>query len=147
MEIYFLCYFSLSIPLIYLSYDIYSISCSNPDINNALGDVIDMNDSSANFCNLYYWIYIWLSPFLFLIVTFITERVTLHNDMRGDRLTCLLNLICFGIIIYLFVFFNYINQLLMDNICIDYESSQSTLLRNGCAGYLYIYTYAIYIPF
>lgn len=133
-KIYFLCYLLLAIPFIYLSQTIYSTSCSNSDINNALGDVIDMNDSSSNFCNLYYWIYIWLSPFLFLIVTYITERVTLHNDMRGDRLTCLLNIVCLVIIIYLFVFFNYINKLLMDNICIDYQSSQSKLLINGCKG-------------
>eukprot|EP01084_Bolivina_argentea_P102111 182979_1 len=138
-KIFFLCYFILSIPYIYLSYIIFNTSCNNHDINHALSDIIDLNDSSSNFCNLYYWIYIWFSPLLFLIITYITERVTLHNDMRGDRLICLLNVICLIIIIYLFVFFNYINDLLIDNICIDYQYSESNLLRNGCKDQINMY--------
>lgn len=135
-KLFFFCYVLLCIPYIYFSFVIFETSCYNADIHHALGDVIDLNDLSANFCNLYYWIYIWLIPFLLLMIAYITERVTLHNDGRGDRLVCLLNVICLIIVIYLFVFFHDINKLLMNEICSDYQNSQSNLLQNGCKGLL-----------
>ena len=132
-KVFLFCYLALAIPFIYGSISILKSTCYNADINNAINDYLDITGDSTDFCNLYFWLYLCAAPLLMLIVAYITERVTLHDDMRGDRLVCLLNAVCLLITIYFFAFLGHVDRVVMDYACTgDYQQSASDLLQSGC---------------
>ena len=130
-KVFLCCYLLLSIPFIYASVELYSTTCSSA-ILKSVQDYGDLTGDTTDFCNFYFWMYLMAAPLMMLIVSYITERVTLHDDMRGDRLVCLLNAIALIIVIYLFVFLGRLHGVVMDYGCIDYHDSASTTLQSAC---------------
>ena len=128
--IFFICYLLNGILYWSKSMSIFSVVCYNDEITDAIDNVL--SDSDNDICELYYWIYIELAPIIWLIIAYATYATTLKNDMRGDRLIAMLNVIAFALVVVLLVFFNYINSIMQFEVCVDYESSDTYEYRIGC---------------
>ncbi|ETO26820.1 hypothetical protein RFI_10311 [Reticulomyxa filosa] len=97
-----------------------------------------------------YWLYIWFDIVVALFVAYLTYFVTLTGDMRGDRLSSVLNLAQIVFICYCMYFFSYVQNILFhDGPCTQYtaKKTQDSDVYNTCSSCVHLFYYLFFLSF